>query len=641
MVSKNRIIAVLGKADLLLPEQIAQSLTANDQIKYYFALLQMARANADRPAIPAQDLKAERLASRIADTELDGAVSGASKHAGGQYRVPQAERILAAVMSSLDTMIACLPPAERAALAARIAKLQPPAIESDLIPGTVIDTITSGDRKRGDSLHLVVMDAHKAINRLQAETAVETLAGAHVHNLTSHSRPLVEAFMAGLNRTAPLKFDHPGLGTTATEHDGRVLIQNDIGTTDAHVLVVRIEKRTTTLTYTDIHKARLEFFQSLFADFCVDWAVANTQESSSLDNKSYLLTTGTYVAKNDDDLARYLAHLGSRIVFLIDWNKARKRLRGFVSKANAIEVLTWAAVHDYGHRALLEIGGEVLLAEAVEFAAGDSLHYGARLDTLIGVDNAVAFLKTACERASLGLRHQRSRRIIADEIKADLRGKFESTGLAIFTVAARHAACGFDLAVTLKEALDDLSLAGNAGSLSQLAKRAAVWEVRGDELLNEARADITRFNRPRALLDVFEFADDAVDELEEAASLTELVALVPQAHRALVQLQQLGDAALGCAQELVKCIECAATVSRSDVRDDLDDFLASLDRLIGLEHKADDLMRQTRRVLVETVDDPRAIYLVDQLARALETATDAYVHAGQSLRSYLMEEVLA
>ncbi|MGL1080460.1 hypothetical protein ACSTLI_23200, partial [Vibrio parahaemolyticus] len=76
------------------------------------------------------------------------------------------------------------------------------------IDGALIDAMTSGDRRRGDSLHLVVMDAHKAINQLQAATAVETLAGARVYGLTAQSRPLVDAFMAGLNRTATLKFDH-------------------------------------------------------------------------------------------------------------------------------------------------------------------------------------------------------------------------------------------------------------------------------------------------------------------------------------------------------------------------------------------------------------------------------------------------
>ena len=123
--------------------------------------------------------------------------------------------------------------------------------------------ITSGNRKAGDSLHLVVMDAHRAINQLQAATAVETVAGARVHRLSEQGRRRVEAFMAGLNRTAPLKFDHPGLGTTATEHDDRLLIQNDIGTTDAHVLVVRIRGLDAAVTYTDIHAARLKFFKSL------------------------------------------------------------------------------------------------------------------------------------------------------------------------------------------------------------------------------------------------------------------------------------------------------------------------------------------------------------------------------------------
>ena len=35
--------------------------------------------------------------------------------------------------------------------------------------------------------------------------------------------------MRGLNRTAPLKFDHPGLGATATRMDGKLVIQNDLG----------------------------------------------------------------------------------------------------------------------------------------------------------------------------------------------------------------------------------------------------------------------------------------------------------------------------------------------------------------------------------------------------------------------------
>jgi hypothetical protein len=155
-------------------------------------------------------------------------------------------------------MVECLPDADRALFQVRLAALKLPVLDDPAIPGDLIAALTSGDRKAGDSLHLVVMDAHRAINQLQAATAVETVAGARVHCLSEQGRRRVEAFMEGVNRTAPLKFDHPGLGTTATEHNGRLLIQNDIGTTDAHVLVVRVDGVQATLTYTDIHDAPAE-----------------------------------------------------------------------------------------------------------------------------------------------------------------------------------------------------------------------------------------------------------------------------------------------------------------------------------------------------------------------------------------------
>ncbi|MEG6508946.1 DUF47 family protein [Methyloligella sp. 2.7D] len=639
MALKLEIVEELGEDGLLLPERIGEALTANDQVKYYFALLQMARANADRPSLPVQDLKTERLASRIEDTALDEVVATAKRVGEDRYAIPQTRTILAAISAGIDTMLACLPEPQRAALADRARELKPPLLEDDTVEGALIDRMTSGEREHGDSLHLVVMDAHKAINALQAETAVETLAGARVHNLSPRARGLVEAFMNGLNRTAPLKFDHPGLGTTATEHEGRILIQNDIGTTDAHVLVVRIDASTASLTYTDIHRQRLGFFKSLFEDWDVDWTDVDTRRSGRLENASYLLTTGSYRAGDEAELARYLDHLGSRIVFLIDWNKARKRLRNFVSNERAVEVLHWAAAHDFGHRGLLEVGGEKALAEAVEFAAGERLHYGDRLDTLIEEESAAAFLRNACELASAGLRQQRSRRVIADEIKADLRRHFEKTQLAIFAIAGRHAACGYDLAVSLSELLDDPESGGAA--YKRFAQRASIWEGRADILLNEARDDIRRFDRPAVLMQFFERSDDAVDQLEEAASLMELATLVHPVGEPLKQLRLLSETVLAAAQELIKCIECAATITRSDVRDDLDDFLKSFDQLVALEHRGDDLIREIRRVFLADGSDARMIYLVDHIARALEASTDAYAHAAQHLRSYLMEEVLS
>ena len=641
-MTKTAIVSELGERELIVADLIAESLAANDQVKYYFALLQAARANADHPQVPVVELRAERAACRLTDVWLDDVVGGAAKEGSRAYRIPHGPEILRRIKSTIAAMLDCLPAAERAPYLARLSQLGWPDLERGAIPGQLIDGMTSGDRAAGDSLHLVVMDAHRAINKLQAATATETLAGARVHGLSPTGRHRVEAFMAGLNRTAPLKFDHPGLGTTATELDGRLLIQNDIGTTDAHVLVLRVCGLEATLTYTDIHRARLKFFTSLFKPFSVVWEGPTEQSSDALASGHYLLTTGTFQAESEAELQRYLGHLGSRIVFLIDWNRMRKRLRGFVGKTSAIEVLQWAAGHDFGHRALLEIGGERALAEAVEYAAGRLLRYGQRLDDLIGEDQAAAFLKRAMELASVGLRQRHSRRNIQDEIKAGLRRSFENKRLAIFDTAAAHVAFGYDLAFGLCEALERLGTSPSRAWASSFAARAVVWEKKADQLLNEAREDIKRFERPPSLLRFFEHADDAVDELEEAVALVDLCAELPPLPGALEKLRELAGLALLSAQEMVKCVECAASVTRSDIRDDLDEFLAAMEKITAIEHSADDGLRDMRRwFILEQQIDQRQVLLLRELSQAIETATDAHSHAAHMLRAYLLEEVIA
>ena len=89
-------------------------------------------------------------------------------------------------------------------------------------------------------------------------------------------RPMVSAFMAGVNRTARLKFHHPGLATTASRAGGRLVIQNDIGTTDAHVIVVHVQDRVVSVTYTDVHAERLAFFQAMLQPQKFIWDAGRT-----------------------------------------------------------------------------------------------------------------------------------------------------------------------------------------------------------------------------------------------------------------------------------------------------------------------------------------------------------------------------
>jgi hypothetical protein len=116
------------------------------------------------------------------------------------------------------------------------------------------------------------MDLHKALNKLTADCSEQILAGAHVFGLHDEDRAAVQAFMRGVNETRALKFNHPGLDTMATRSGGKLLIQNDIGTTDAHVVVVAIKNNVVTVTYTDVHLARAKFFIALFDKFAAEWS---------------------------------------------------------------------------------------------------------------------------------------------------------------------------------------------------------------------------------------------------------------------------------------------------------------------------------------------------------------------------------
>lgn len=281
--------------------------------------------------------------------------------------------------------------------------------------GAYVDAVTHARRDRGDSIHLLVMDLHKELHRLQGAVAQETIDGARVYGISPEDRALIAVFMRGLNGTAPLKFDHPGLGTTATRVGDELVVENDIGATDAHVVVVAIASLAVRVTYTDVHRRRAEFFRDLFASFPVAWEDEVARTSSVLpESQSYVLSVGRFIARDRQELERYLYFLGSRLVFLIDWNRARKRLRRFLKKQDCVEVLTWAAEHDIGHRAWLELGGEQLVFDAIQRVAGPQVRYGERLDELLGRQTAVAALKQVLRIATEGLLQHWSERRIRD-----------------------------------------------------------------------------------------------------------------------------------------------------------------------------------------------------------------------------------
>ena len=653
METKNRIIDTLGEPELLLPASINDGLAANDRAKYWLSLLQMAKAHADHPHAGFSDLRREREAAGVAEPHFDHLIEEAERVKGGAYRIPGARAIGGSVIENLRSMLSPIELAaklkdEGAAAVAeagakRLAALEPALGEGtdDVVDGAAIDTATSGDRARGDSLHLLVMDLHKELNRLQLTVAGETIDGAHAYALAGRDRSLVRAFMRGVNATSPLRFDHPGLGTTATRSGERLVIQNDIGQTDAHVVVVHIEGRRATLTYSDVHLERLLFFQGLFERFGVEWDDTLSRRDADLNQGDvYHLCSGAYQAPTREALEEYLRVLGSRLVFLIDWNRARKRLRNFLPKRDVLGALRWAAQHDHGHMAWLRMGGELLVFDAMEFAIKGPFRFGEQLHQMLGAERALGYLKFVLRTCAEGLLAGRPESLIRDEVRAELINYFRTVQQDLFEVAEQHACLIVEIACGVRDGLLKAPFAASGKILERGAERAREWEHRADALVNQARAMVRRSEASAFFRTLLEAADDVADSLEETAFHLTLLQGRHNKSDLHAPLLALSNLLVQGAQEFVKAVATAGHVHRGGEREDTQDFLAAVHRIMVIEQRSDDAQRAVKTGLMQSAADFRQLYVFAEAARSLEEAADALMHAALLLRDYVLGEAM-
>jgi pyruvate,orthophosphate dikinase len=642
---KQTILGELGEERLLLPAMLERALAANDRVKYLIALAQAARLNANAPDQQIATLRAERVAAGVHDESLDEVVGRSAREAGSMYRIPGAERLVGLALGETREMLAplrddpsCAPLVGRLTeLAERVA-----AVQGDHIAAEQLAALTSADPDGGDSLHLLVMDAHKALNQLHRRLATEVVEGAHVFGIEPSDRSLVAAFMQGVQRTEALRLEHPGLETTATRSAGRLVIQNDIGLTDAHVVVVHVAGLAASTTYTDIHPARLRFFQDMVGSgWSVHWEGARAHAARSVESGRYLMTVGTFEAADEQELERYLRHLGSRLVFLIDWNRARKRLGRLLRNRAAVELLRSAAEHDIGHRAFLVLGGDHLIYDALDAVARSSVRAGASLEDTVGLELAASFTKEVLRLCSEGVAARRSPSLIRDEVTAELLAVLRGARRDDLQPLAEHA----ELIIEMSRSLQDVLLRGHSAAATAIraeaAGRAKQWESKADEILNRVRAAERVTSEQRPCRELLEVADDVADQLEDAAFQLQLM---PPAALAVEVESALGDLArdvLLSAREYLKAVEIARSLTAASPRIDVDDFLAAIHRVLSLEHQTDDAERRVTRALRNGDADVRLVLSVAEAAKGFERAADALMSVGLKLRSYVLGSVLA
>jgi len=632
---KSEVLAAIGEGGLHQPAAVNAALAANDRVKYAFTLLQMAAAHADQPGPSAPSLKRERLACGIDDETLDGLTASARRAGPNQYRIPGAAGLLARIAADMRIMAAPVTdlPAFATRLTARLSAMPKPA--DDVLGSADLTAMTTPTPAPGsDSLHRLVMDLHKALNAMQASLAEETIDGATAYGLDKADRPRVAAFMAGLNRTAKLKFDHPGLATTATRSGKRLVIQNEIGTTDAHVIVIHVEGNTVSVTYTDVHPERLQFFQDMLVARKPTWETIKAGQLGS--GTQFQLATGSFAAADDAACRGNLEFLGSRLVFLIDWNRARRQLRGFLPGTPRVALLGWAAEQAVGHRGFLTLGGAKLVNQAIEATAGSAMHFGDRLSDVLGVPATATFLQFVLRAATDCLLTHGSPSLLRDRVRAELARHFSNEERRLLGVAADHAGLVFELACLVRDGILGLADAKD----HKHAHRARRFEHEADRLVADVREAVRRRPDFAAFGPLLHAADDAADELEEAVfHLGLLAGKVPDKH-VLEPLQALADLLVDTTQEWVKALLDAARAEDRSAAEDADDFLVAIDRVLALEHAVDEAERAVTAAAIRHAADFRELHLCAALCANLEEATDALKRAALILRDRVLGDVL-
>ncbi len=641
---KTQIIEELGQGDILLPALVAEGLAANDRIKVRMSGLQAAAHHAQEPDRPASDLGLESQTAGIAPAAIATLIGGA--HMIGQDRLaaPNLAKLMKEIQDDAVTMIRAVAAgapdegkkANRRLETIRGAGLLDAAGEIEI---SRIARLTGVTETAGDSLHRLVMDLHKQLNRLAASCSEETLDGAHVFGLHGEDRTAIAAFMKGLNATRGLKFNHPGLDTMATRAGGRLLIQNDIGTTDAHVVVIAVKKNAVTVTYTDVHLARAKFFISLFDKFDATWSGLDRHTAAGLgEDNSFYLVTGQYQAGHAADRNEFLAAVGAALVFLIDWNKARKLLRTWVAKDDSARILEWAARHRIGHRGFLELGGNELLGSAVRNAAPSRIGFGERLDQALGRSAAIDFLKAALRASTEALLAGRSVRTVRDQIEADLVRHLDRVDGALLAAVLRQTGLAHDLVTAIARHIAALR-AGQPADGKLLARRCAAIEQKADRIALESRQEADRLDARPVIGQLIDRVEEAIDELEQAAFVA---SLIPERTdpSLLASLAELCVVAATAAETAASGVAAAMDVPEGR-RVDSEDALAAVTRLIDAEHAADTRERATTTLVFGGGFDVATSLSVIELSRAIERATDRFAAFGHLLRRHIMIDLAA
>jgi hypothetical protein len=392
------------------------------------------------------------------------------------------------------------------------------------------------------------------------------------------------------------------------------------------------------VTYTDIHLRRLLFFQNLFEGTGTSWEDTISKAAvEKFEDKLYHLLVGRFRAKDREELKSFLALLGSRIVFLIDWNRARKSLRNFMLNADCVKVLRWAAKNEYGHRAFLILGGEQLIFGALELAYRAPLPYGEPLYQIIGSERTTEYFQWVLQRASKGLLAGESLLLIQDEIRAELLRYFHSAEQDLLEICSEHASLIVETAGVVRDSLLYIAYKGDPNFVLRNSKRAKIWESQADEFVNKIRTISKRIENAEFFEKLIFHMDDVIDALEDVVFFATLIPSVNISRNILESLEKMAGIVLKSSREFLKTVYAYQCSTRICTLDEMQAFFRSTAQVISLERICDEAFREANRIIVEESTDFKEAMLARDLARKIEEASNSLMLAAFTIRERAFE----
>ena len=179
---KSEIIERLGQADLLLPALIAEGLAANDRVKLRLSVLQAATHRACEPTGARFDLTGECRAAGVDHVALEALVNRATLSVSQRISAPGLGSLGAAIWDDVATMIRAVKAGDqqegnKADERLSAIRALTPFGASDDVELRQVTRLTGLSDGGGDSLHRLVMDLHKALNRLAAGSRGRNVRG--------------------------------------------------------------------------------------------------------------------------------------------------------------------------------------------------------------------------------------------------------------------------------------------------------------------------------------------------------------------------------------------------------------------------------------------------------------------------------